>query len=400
LVYGAIYPHTTATVTGTDFTTGAAGATTSASWFTGPVVSGVTGTSYVAMTPLSGTSSLAGATGDWDTGPGLCPDGAMINLPDAGTSQAAATAYFTLAALPVGATRLAPNALVPSPVIFGSLPTGINPTHPTQSLPWCTLLFCPDPLSNFCATPPAAFMPGMHPGFASPPDYLVLDNFWMPEIEPYGISTCMATAGKINLNCQIAPFTYLHRTTGLRAVLNGVRIPAIPLSLASVYKTAGTPLAAASVWNSLDESATVANIQARLDAGDAFLSESEICSVPLVPLGQTSAGLEAYWDGPAQLTGDNLRELPYAQIYGRLTTSSNSYTVHIHVQVLKKLANDPNQNVWNEGTDLVVGDWRGSYEIERDLDPTAAAPTVTNTTTGQALAAYHFRIVSKRRFSP
>jgi hypothetical protein len=135
LVYGAIYPHTTATVTGTDFTTGAAGATTSASWFTGPVVSGVTGTSYVAMTPLSGTSSLAGATGDWDTGPGLCPDGAMINLPDAGTSQAAATAYFTLAALPVGATRLAPNALVPSPVIFGSLPTGINPTHPTQSLP-------------------------------------------------------------------------------------------------------------------------------------------------------------------------------------------------------------------------------------------------------------------------
>jgi hypothetical protein len=95
------------------------------------------------------------------------------------------------------------------------------------------------------------------------------------------------------------------------------------------------------------------------------------------------------------LTGDNLRELPYAQLYGRLTTRSNSYTVHVRVQVLQKLRNDPQQNVWKEGTDLVLGDWRGSYEIERYLDPTAKAPDP-----GKPLKPYLFRIVSLSRFAP
>ena len=39
----------------------------------------------------------------------------------------------------------------------------------------------------------------------------------MPTIEPYAISGCMTTAGKINLNDQIAPFTWLHRNTALHA---------------------------------------------------------------------------------------------------------------------------------------------------------------------------------------
>jgi hypothetical protein len=130
--------------------------------------------------------------------------------------------------------------------------------------------------------------------------------------------------------------------------------------------------------------------------------------VPLVPDVQpslastsvtaTQTALDSFWNGfaaPGGLTGDNLRELPYAQLYGRLTTRSNSYTVHVRVQVLQKLPHDPNQGVWNEGVDLVQGDWRGSYEIERYLDPTAAAPVA-----GQPLGPYKFRIVSSRRFTP
>ena len=394
------YPFTLATTTGTNYTTGNGGASINDAWFIVPEVSGTPGNYNVTMTPLAGTSPLGGADGDWDTGPGFCPDGAMINLPDAGTSQDSQAAYFSLAGLPAGATRLAPNALVPSPVIFGSLPTGINPINPAQSLPWCTLLLSPNPLANFCATPPPSFVQGMHPGFASPPDYLVLDNFWMPTIEPYGISGPLATAGKINLNYAIVPFTYLHRDTALHALLSSVRIPAIPYQQGGTYKTAGTPLGAGSVWNAVDEAATIQVIKARLDAGDAFLSESEICSVPLIPVGQTLASLDNFWNYQAELTGDNLREVPYAQLYGRLTTRSNSYTVHLRVQVLKKLPADLQQGTWKEGTDLVLGDWRGSYEIERDLDPTAAAPSVSNTTTGQPLSAYHFRVVSARRFSP
>jgi hypothetical protein len=225
-------------------------------------------------------------------------------------------------------------------------------------------------------------------------------------VEPYGISTCMATAGKINLNDQIAPFTYLHRNTALHALLTDLRIPAIAVSNANTYKSAGAPFA--TIWDTVDENATIAQIENRFanNSVDAYLSESEICTVPLVPTGQaspngvaaTQTNLTSFWNGPSfagGLTGKNLRELPYAQIYSRLTTRSNSYTVHMRVQVLKKLTNDPNQNVWNEGVDQVLGDWRGSYEIQRYLSPSAAAPLA-----GQPLGPYKFRIVSARQFAP
>ena len=367
--------------------------------FTTPACSAPTGTKSVTMQPIQNVP------GDWDTGPGLSPDGAQINLPDSGTTNAPANAYFSLTNGDVGApTQRTPNALVPSPVIFGSLPAGINPGTPAQSEPWRTLLFCPYPAANSSSTPYA-----IHPGAASPPDHLILDNFWMPVVEPYPISTCMATDGKINLNDQIAPFTYLHRNTALHALLSDLRIPAIPVGSAGTYKSSGAP-STSTFWNSVDENSTIAQIENRFatNSVDAYLSESEICTVPLVPAGlvapgtsvaDTQTALDSFWNGYGQtaggLTGDNLRELPYTQLYGRLTTRSNSYTVHIRVQVLQKLPQDPNQNVWNEGVDLVQGDWRGSYEIERYLDPAAEAPIA-----GQPLGPYKFRVVSARRFAP
>ena len=394
-------------------------------WRTGVLLtananSGITPYTYFTNAPCSVPSGSQGAfmtntaanyqdgPGDWDTGPGYAPDGALINLPDAGTTNTPATAYQSLSGNDVGAaTQRTPNALVPSPVIFGSLPAGINPAAPTNSVPWRTLLFCPYPASNASATPYTN-----HPGAASPPDYLLLDNFWMPVVEPYAISSCLATRGKINLNDQIVPFTYIHRSTALRALLDDQRIPAITAWGASAYKTGGAGLTN-SIWNPVDETATVAQIENRFASGsaDAYLSESEICSVPLVPslspsltgtsVAATQANLAAFWSPAVMsnvngaLTGDNLRELPYAQLYGRLTARSNSYTVHVWVQVLRKLPADPTPNVWNEGSDIVVGEWRGACEIERFLDPTASAPMA-----GSPLGPYDFRLVSRQRFAP
>jgi uncharacterized protein (TIGR02600 family) len=356
------------------------------------------------MTPVGQLGTPTSTNGDWDTGPGFSPDGAQINLPDSGTTNTPATAYFSLSGGNLGApTQRTPNALVPSPVILGSLPAGINPSSPSLSQPWRTLLFCPYPAAD-----------AVHPGFGNAsavppiaPDHLILDNFWMPVVEPYPISTCLTTDGKINLNDQIAPFTYLHRNTALHALLTDLRVPAVPVNSAKTYKSPGTPLP--TIWNAVDENATIAQIENRFanNSVDAYLSESEICTVPLVPANLVPTGssvaaaqsiLDAFWNGnaaPGGLTGDNLRELPYAQLYGRLTTRSNSYTVHVRVQVLKKLPQDPNQNVWNEGVDLVQGDWRGSYQIERYLDPAAVAPPA-----GSPLGPYKFRIVSARRFAP
>jgi len=399
LAKSASYSTATNSVIGLDWRDGKTPVTNS--WYTVATCSAPTAANGVTMLPVQNIA------GDWDTGPGFAPDGAQINLPDAGTTNAPASAYFSLVGGDVGApTQRTPNALVSSPVIFGSLPAGINPATPTNSAPWRTLLFCPYPAADTA-----------HPGFGNSsvvppiaPDHLILDNFWMPVVEPYAISTCMATDGKINLNDQIAPFTYLHRNTALHALLNDLRIPAISVTTAGTYKSPGTPLP--TIWNAVDENATIAQIENKFanNSVDAYLSESEICTVPLVPsvnpslvvtgsVSGTQTNLDSFWMGNSypdgELTGDNLRELPYAQLYGRLTTRSNSYTVHVRVQVLQKLPHDPNQNVWNEGVDLVQGDWRGSYEIERYLDPAAAAPMA-----GTPLGPYKFRIVSSRRFTP
>ncbi len=91
------------------------------------------GNGAVTMLPLQNPQPSQNINGDWDTGLGFSADGAQINLPDAGTTNSPATAYFSLSGGSVGApTQRTPNALVPSPVIFGSLPAGINPANPAS----------------------------------------------------------------------------------------------------------------------------------------------------------------------------------------------------------------------------------------------------------------------------
>ena len=72
----------------------------------------------------------------------------------------------------------------------------------------------------------------------------------------------------------------------------------------------------------------------------------------LVPAGLTLAATQnSFWPSNNQ-TGDNAREIPYGQIYARVTTQSNVYTVHMRVQVLQKRLNTP-PNQWEEGRDTV-----------------------------------------------
>jgi uncharacterized protein (TIGR02600 family) len=387
LASGGSYGNKSASLNVTDWRSGSA---VSYIYSTSLPASAPVGTTYVTMNKPGGSASAL--FGDWDAGPGFEPDGALANLPDAGTTLDPATAYESISGGQAGAAaRRSPNGLIPSPVVFGSLPTGVNPAQPAQSQAWRTLLFCPYPASD-----------QSHPGLVSPPDYLVLDRFWMPAVEPYGISTKFETAGKINLNDQIAPFTYLHRNTALHALLRSVMIPAISPVYASTFKTLPPP-ASFAPWQTIDETATVAQIESRFAGGDAYLTEGEICSVPLIPSNLGSVTPEAFWiAGSGKLTGDNLRELPYAELYSRLTTRSNSFTVHIRAQVLEKANDNSSPAAWREGVDHVLGEWRGSYEIERYLDPAATAPAAAQAdgTPGQPLGPYKFRVVSSRRFTP
>lgn len=341
-------------------------------------------------------------TGDFDIGLPLCRIGAYLNKPDEGNlyrGSGSQIPYFenTEQFQVAGETFFSPNRIMPSAGMFGSLPTGVK-----RDKPWETLLFRPQGL-DFPATGTTGLL--RHPNFSSSiPDHLLLDLFWMPVVEPYAISEPFSTAGKINLNYQIAPFTYINRKTGLHALLANERVAAIPNS------------AAAQLGNSTSDIRypvkiveTLAQMDQKFTANNIFRSASEICDIHIVPddpasADDTVASIPAYWNAH-RLTGDNLRERIYTTLYPRLTTKSNVFTVHYRVQALKQTRKgDAASDAWygwDETKDKVVSEQRGSVTIERYIDPNESGiPDFATDATAKVDNYYRFRIIDHKRFAP
>ncbi len=323
-------------------------------------------------------SGAAFLPGDWDNGPAGFQDGCYVNKPDDyyGRDDWWASPIVT------------PNRQVSSPVVFGSLPVG-SAMNPVQ--PWRTLLFCANPAAG-----------ASHPGFAKPRDHAFLDFFTMPVVEPYAISEPFSTAGKVNLNYQIAPFTYIRRATALRGVLKSVRITAIPNTAAATYKSG----ISAVLRKEVDADETLRAFEERFAdpaKGGIFRSASEICDMPLVPKGATLANIRANWWASHALTGDNAREIPYGLIYPRVTTKSNTFTVHTRVQVLKKrrASTAADAAVWREDMDTVVAEHRSATTLERYVDTgDTTLPDFATQPDATLDRFYKVRVVGVRRFSP
>ncbi len=388
----------------------------------GTYVAGQSGKYYAFRSPsIPSGSDVVGPTltGDFDIGHPQAQDGPYINKPDEGDLGQAGSAsgipyYLTSAQqyLP-GKTFFTPNRLMPSPGMFGSLPTGV-----VSGIPWKTLLFRPQ--IN-------------HPAYVNPatpggnlPDHLFMDLFWMPVVQPYAISDQFSTAGKINMNYQILPFTYINRSTGMRALLKSERIAAINTSDIETYNgygptSASTPLAndpgfagggspLSDFRHLIDPDATLAQFDTKFAAPNfgAFRSPSEICDMYMVPanLGLSASAMDNYWQSKWSATPDNMRERIYTTLYPRLTTKSNTYTIHFRVQTLKKAKGGDPDGTWTESKNVVTGEYRGSTTIERFIDPNNAsipdyAATPTNIPSYQPLEAfYKWRVVESSQFPP
>ena len=327
--------------------------------------------------------------GDWDNGFAQTLDGPYINKPDEGSNPATAPSgqvpyYYseTLKYLPMDSGHFSANRQMPSAVMFGSLPTGV-----IGNKPWQTLQFRPRPLA--------------HPGLVSPKDHLLLDFFHMPVVEPYAISEPLSTAGRINMNYQIAPFSYIERSTGIRAVLKSERIISIADGAASSYKTSGSTTT--NFRLAIDPDQTLRGFEDRFKNDDIFRSASEICDIDLVPVGSSAAAMNTYWDDK-KLTGDNSRERPYATIYPRLTTKSNTYTVHVKAQALQKRKTNPaTWDTWEEGKDIVISEYRGSETIERFVDPNnTGIPDYADANANPMPISdfYRIRVLANKQFAP
>ena len=292
-------------------------------------------------------------TGDWDSGVGPAPDGAYNNMPDDGDTRGLegdGTPYFDPLAEQSGAT--AANAIphrMALPGLMGSLSTGMR-----ADIPWQTLLFRP-----------AAH--GTHYGAKLLPDHLWLDLFRMPVVGPTQNSDAFSTDGKVNLNYRIVPFSYIHRSTALHSALKSEKVLAIPTNAGRIYKTQITD----SPWRRhIDAAETLKQWEEKFERGELFRTASEICEHYLVPEGERWQGAEAmenFWQSH-KLTGDNVRERPYANLHAMLTTKSNSFEVHIVAQTIRK-SPDTEADLFDSKLDAVTGEWRGSGHIDRYLDP-------------------------------
>jgi uncharacterized protein (TIGR02600 family) len=360
--------------------------------------------------------------GDWDNGPGSITDGPYVNMPDQASATSGAGVdnlyfakggYINSNGIVESGASYSPNRQIASAVAFGSLPSVIDPGNPSNSQPWRTLLFGRQPAAG--SNHPGFGKPFSGPPFTEVPDHAFLDLFTMPIVEPYAISEPFSTAGKVNINYQIVPFTYLTRSTGVRAVLKSTNIMAIPHTEGHSYKyrSKGPPPFRYSL--NLDEQiGTLKGFQDRFNAGDIFRAASEICTISLVPKTRSDGisaphsptydSMEDWWEH-FKLTGDNAREAPYGHIYPRITTKSNTFTVHVIAQSITK-ANGTSPTQFVDGKDQITGEFRGSFLIERYLDPNSDSlvnssgnPT-TETDPDGMVGPYKFRVISTKKFAP
>lgn len=390
------------------------------------VANGVYGDTFpqnrMAPNALVGAKKANSTDGDYTNSYGSGGDGGLVKGPDVGANTndggSDSDPYFAGSISRSGSkdslseidsyhanyTGLvySPWKQMPSAVRFGTLAS-----RAVDGDPFETLLFNPVPAGG----------KSNHRGWTNfPRDHYWLDLFYMPVVEPYAITENFATNGKINLNQQIAPFTYIRRNTGLWALLRNMKVLAIPAADTAAYKSVTLTYSNAktteyrkplvkSDGTTTDLSNTVALIQDRLKvSNDPFISASEICEIPMLIEGQSAATIENYWNDK-QTTGDDSREAPYNAIYPRVTTRSNTYRIHFIAQTLK---GKPGQ--WN-----VAGQYRGSQIVERYLDGFSGAAATRIYGTGSqpstqfpALAGndangvpfYRFRKLSHQQFSP
>ena len=395
--------------------------------------------------------------GDFDNPPGgVTMDGPYINKADEGTAGwttkdygwGIGAAYNTQTWASMGRARFSPNRQVPSSGMLGSLPAGFDPSNPSITNAWKSLVFSPNPNSSNRVS-----------GMGSPPDYMIMDLFDMPVIQPYPISDPFSTAGRVNLNYQIAPFTYINRDSALRGVLKSVDLVAVPDSAANTYKYFSWGRTFNSPPNGTTNNfyyhypihlnQTLQQFTSKFATNGFFRSGAEICSVWLYPglapgagglatntatlasatlsgdVNGTTSNIYNWWYanlGTTRkgLTGVNMRQRPYTAIYPNITTKSNTYQIHYRVQTLKQTvtAHGSDWSTWKDPasggiTDKVIAEQRGSAVIERYIDPndptipdfassvtSGAGGAVSISSTNSMDAYYRFRVFNAKQFTP
>ena len=244
----------------------------------------------------------------------------------------------------------------------------------------------------------------------------------------------------------MAPFRHIRRATGLHAVLENEILTAVSHADANFYlrRPPNAPENQAQSWfwkddnsasggkfwrRQLDTQATLKLFDERFRSGFAFISPAQICEMYLLPkkAGPTDTlvpdqwpdeisrliktngadSILKFWEEHA-VTGENLKERPYTNIYPRLTTRSNTYQVFMRAQVINK-ARSSNPAKFEATVDQIGAEYRGSAVIERYLDlndPRLKPAQGLDFATGDLASKptlddlHKFRVITQKRFDP
>ena len=180
------------------------------------------------------------------------------------------------------ATQRTPNALVPSPVIFGSLPAGINPATPAHS-----------------AAVAHASLLSLSGGDTGTPTVIPASRLAARPSHPRQFLDAGGRAlrhqhlhGHGGQDQPQRPDRAVHLSPSQHRAARAARRSAHSGDSRRRWRAPTNRRArrSTSIWNTVDEDATIAQIENRFANGsaDAYLSESEICTVPLVPQGRAS----------------------------------------------------------------------------------------------------------------
>jgi uncharacterized protein (TIGR02600 family) len=284
-----------------------------------------------------------------------------------------------------------------------------------------------------------------------------LDLFFMPVVEPYAISEPLSMAGRINMNYQMMPFPNIKRATGMHALMKGEFITAIPtneINRAKSYR----PRSGGSAWDDtfwsdsedskywhrpIDVRATLRQFDNRFkhsaglptNAMGLFRSATQICEMHLIPSDVSGDGtvdansqslrsadkqssfdsaMNDFW-AANRVTGDNVRERIYSNLYARLTTRTNTFRVHVRAQTVKK-ARSTDAATFDPANDTVTSEYRGSALLERYIDPndggggslgdSVKIPDYADSsgpysgTRPPLDAFFRFRVIESKRFAP
>ena len=232
--------------------------------------------------------------------------------------------------------------------------------------------------------------------------------------------------GKVNMNYRIVPFDYIKRQTALHAVMKDQRMMAVEKGAADNYKKQGGK----DYRYPIDIPTTLLQFEDRFDKGEVFRSATEICEIYMVPrkpgaptgrdgLGMPKAAqigskgldyptMRNFWKDHA-LTGDNVKERTYTNLYPRLTTKSNVFQTHMIVEALQKVRSVAH-DVFDPDKDKITGRWRGSAVIERNIDPAkiqrgnGSIPDYFTDPSFRALPSmekfYQYRVLHIKQFNP